>query len=352
MDIKSLLRPEVAALRAYEPEDFSGIRIKLDAMENPYQMPDALKEELYWALSAIEINRYPDPEAVELRAALSDYLGVPAENILLGNGSDEIIGMLVTAFGGSPGLIAYPTPTFSIYGIVARAFGQETLELPLDDGFGIDLDATLSLMRRRKPKVTFFAYPNNPTGNLFDREKLLTIIREAPGIVAVDEAYFSFSGDTLINEINNYPNLVVLRTLSKIGLAGLRVGIMAAGQDIIREVNKVRLPYNINSLSQKAAERVVRHSDIVDAQIGLITDERARVFEALSSMPGITAWPSKTNFILLRVPGASKVHQGLKARGILVRNMDGPGPLRDCLRVTIGTPEEDTEFLAALKELI
>lgn len=351
MDINPLVRKEVAALKAYAIEDAQA-RVKLDAMENPYPLPDALRAELARELSRVLVNRYPDPEAKALKAGLSKWLGVPAVNLLLGNGSDEIIGMIISAFGGSPGLVAYPVPTFSMYGIIARGMGQETLEIPLTADFDIDFDGCLKLINERRPKALFIAYPNNPTGNLFGRDKVRRLIAGTWGIVVVDEAYNSFSGETFINEIGNFPNLVVLRTLSKIGMAGLRVGVMAAGREILEQVNKVRLPYNINNLSQAAAEVILRHGDVIDAQVELIVRERERFYAALSEMPGIAAYPSKTNFILFRVSGAARIFEGLKERGILIRSMDSPGPLKDCLRVTIGTPEENREFLQTLRELL
>ena len=353
MDIKPLVRREVVSLSAYEPEDYAGVRIKLDAMENPYPLPERLQAGLAGALAEVPLNRYPDPEARRLKDALSEYLGVGAENLVLGNGSDELIGMIIQAFGGSPGIISYPTPTFSMYGIVARSMGQEVMELPLTADFQINFDGWLRLFSVRRPKVIFISYPNNPTGNLFDPDRIRRLIEGCFSIVVVDEAYFSFSGESFIDKIHELPNLAVLRTLSKIGMAGLRLGVMAAGKDIIREVNKVRLPYNINSLSQAAAGFLLRNRAAVDEQVLKIIDERERIYEALNGMDGVaTAWPSKTNFILFRVNGAGKIHKELKARGILVRNMDAPGPLKDCLRVTIGTPEENREFLGVLKEIL
>ncbi len=351
MDIKSLVRKEVASLSAYEPEDYASVRIKLDAMENPYSLPDELREGMMRALAEVSLNRYPDPEARRLKDALSEYFGVGAENLVLGNGSDELIGMIIQAFGGSPGIISYPTPTFSMYGIVARSMGQEVMELPLTADFQINFDGWLRLFSVRRPKVIFISYPNNPTGNLFDPDRIRRLIEGCFSIVVVDEAYFSFSGESFIDKINELPNLAVLRTLSKVGMAGLRLGVMAAGKDIVREVNKVRLPYNINSLSQAAAEYLLKNRAAIDGQVSKIIDERQKLYTALSEIAGVTAWPSKTNFILFRVAGASRIHKELKARGILVRNMNSPGALKDCLRVTIGTPEESEEFINSLKEI-
>ena len=352
VDIKPLVKKEVASLRAYEVEDFTGIRVKLDAMENPYTLPEAVRAELGRALSDIQVNRYPDPDARALKAAIGGYMGVSPDRLLLGNGSDEIIGMIISAFGGSPGVIAYPTPTFSMYGIIARSLGQQILELPLTEGFELDFDGTLRRLMEKRPKVIFIAYPNNPTGNLFDRDKVRRLIEGSGAIVVVDEAYHSFSGETFIDKIDEHPNLVVLRTLSKFGMAGLRVGIMAAGRDVLAEVNKVRLPYNLNGLSQAAAEIILKHASVIDSQVELIVKERERLYNALSGLTGVTAYPSKTNFILFRVKGARVIFEGLKKRGILIRSLDSPGPLADCLRVTVGTPEENEEFMAALGGLV
>ena len=338
----------VAELKAYEAEDFGGVRVKLDAMENPYTLPEPIRREVADAVMGVLVNRYPDPEAAALKAALAEQLGVGPKSLVLGNGSDELIGMVISAFGGSPGLIAYPSPTFSMYGIIAK----ETLELPTGPDFDIDIDGAMRLVRERAPKVIFIAYPNNPTGNLYSREKVRRLIEESGAVVVVDEAYNSFSGESFIGYIGKHENLAVLRTLSKVGMAGLRVGMLAAGPEIVSAINKVRLPYNINSLSQAAAGVILRHKSVVDAQVRLIIEERERMYGALSAMPGVTAWDSKTNFILFRVPDAGRAFAALKGRGILVRNLDAPGPLAGCLRVTVGTEEEDTEFLATLQEAL
>ncbi|MBI5191495.1 MAG: histidinol-phosphate transaminase [Nitrospirae bacterium] len=350
MDIRPLIRKEVAVLKAYEIEDVSA-RVKLDAMENPYALPEDVRKEIAFAIADAPVNLYPDPQAKGLKAALSEYIGVPADRLLLGNGSDELIGLVISAFGGSPGLIAYPAPTFSMYGIIARSLGQETMELPTTDDFGLDFDGSLKMMMDRRPKVIFIANPNNPTGNLFDRDKVRRLIKGSGAVVVVDEAYYSFSGETFINELDEHPNLIVMRTLSKIGMAGLRVGIMAASREILTEVNKVRLPYNLNTLSQTAATIILKHGEVIDCQVKLIVKEREKLFASLSALDGVTAYPSKTNFILFRVSGASRIFEALKDKGILIRNMDSPGRLANCLRVTVGTPEQNAEFVAELKKM-
>lgn len=351
MDIKSLVRKEVAELTAYHVDE-QGVRIKLDAMENPYQLPYELKKKIGIELAKVQLNRYPDAGASELRAELSKYTGVAPENLVVGNGSDELIAMIISAFGGSPGTVSYMQPSFAMYRIIARSLGQDVLPLPLDSNFDIDFDGSLKLIMERRPNILFIAYPNNPTGNLFTRDKVKRLVAGFAGIVVVDEAYHSFAGESFIGELADYPNLVVLRTLSKVGLAGLRVGVMAAGKDVVDAVDKVRLPYNVNSLSQAAAVTVLRHRDAVDEQVRLIVGERERLIEGLAAIPGVTVFPTATNFIMFRLRGATEIFRLLKDDGILIKDLSSPGPLKDCLRVTVGTPEENGEFLKKFTELV
>jgi histidinol-phosphate aminotransferase len=351
MDIRSLIRKEVRGLKAYHVEDMD-MRIKLDAMENPYALPDDIRAEIADALSHIPLNRYPDPEARELKAALSDYIGVPEKNLLLGNGSDELISMVVAAFGNSDGTVAHFDPSFAMYPIIARSQGQSVTTIPLGPDFDIDFDATLRLLMEQRPNIIFAAYPNNPTGNLFDPDKMRRLVEGFMGVAVVDEAYHSFASESMVSRIDELKNLIILRTLSKVGLAGLRLGIMAAHEDTIAEVNKVRLPYNINSLSQAAAVIVLRHRDVIDRQVADIISERGRLSGGLAAIDGVAVYPSATNFILFRVPEASRIFDGLKEKGILIKNLDADGPLKDCLRVTVGTPEENEEFLAEFGGLV
>jgi len=352
MNINSLVRKEVAGLNAYRVEDTRGVRVKLDAMENPYPLPYELRKELNTELATVPLNRYPDPEATGLKAEIAEWMGVGPERLILGNGSDELIGMLATTFGGPDGKVAYFSPSFAMYNIIARALGRGVVELPLTHTFEIDFDGSLKIIADTRPELLFIAYPNNPTGNLFDREIMNRLIAGFMGIVVVDEAYFSFSGESVVGLVEDNPNLVVLRTLSKIGLAGLRVGAMAASQDILEQVNKVRLPYNINALSQCAATVILRNRAAMEAQVAEIVKERERLYIGLDAMSGVTAFPSSTNFIMFRLRGASEVFAMLRDKGILIKNLDSPGALKDCLRVTVGTPEENDEFLRALKEVI
>ncbi len=337
MDIKKLVKPNVRKLRAYEAKEIPA-RVKLDANESPYGF--GLK------LPAIETNRYPDPESKALRRALAKDLRMPMNSILTGNGSDELISYLVTTFGGP---VLYPAPTFVMYGIIAQTLGEEAVAVPLDEDFDIDLKATLKAVRQEKPKLVFLSSPNNPTGNCFSADRMLRIIEAARGIVVVDEAYQPFAGDRgFVPLLSDYPNLVVLRTLSKVGMAALRVGYMVASPEIIEEVNKVRLPFNLNSLSQAEALKALSDKKGMRGYIRSIVAERKRLAKELAAVNGVTAFPTEANFILFRVAAPGEVYARLLKKGVLVRNMDAV--VRGCLRVTVGTPKENTAFLKALKE--
>ena len=339
MDIKKLARPNIRSLRAYHAEEIP-CKVKLDANESPYglKVPGA----------AVTTNRYPDPEAKALRGLVAKELKVKPENVLHGNGSDEIISNLIMTFGGP---VLYPVPTFSMYGIISQAIGEKKVAIPLDKDFDLDLNRMLSAIKKERPKLVFLSSPNNPTGNSFSSEKISRIIRQSKGLVIVDEAYQQFSGrDTFLPLLEKYRNLVVLRTLSKVGLAGLRVGFMVADKEIINEVNKVRLPFNLNSLSQKAAADALKNKKLVRSSISKIIAERKRLFREMADMEGIEPYPSDANFLLFRVNDADRIFRGLLRKGVLIRNMTGA--VESCLRVTVGTPGENTIFLKALKKLL
>jgi len=359
-DLAAVIRPEVRAQIPYHtgPEPAPGRRVKLDANESPFALGAALRGELAAefarALADVELHRYPDPTARNLRDLLARDLGVGTDRILVANGSDEAIQMLLMAVAGPRAAIAVPVPTFAMYAIGARVMGTRVVEVPLGDTFGLDADRFLEVVRRERPRLVFLAWPNNPTGNLFDAaavEAILTACggRDGEALVIVDEAYVHYSGQSFLGRLNEFPNLVVLRTLSKIGLAGIRLGMLIAAPEVVREVNKVRMPYNVNALSQAAARVVLAHGDVVRRHAAAIVAERDRVQAALATMPGVTAFHSDANFILLRTrrPGDAVCADLLDA-GILVRNFSRAPHLAECLRVTIGTPEENNAFLHAL----
>lgn len=347
--IVSLIRPEVRALTAYHVDE-TPVRFKLDAMENPFLLPQNVRKQLGSAATKAKINLYPDPSAKELKKSIASLWGMKPEQMILGNGSDELIQAIILAFGG-PVLI--PVPTFVMYEITSRALAQEVVTVPLIDDFDLDADSMIRRARQRKARVIFLACPNNPTGNRFPDSAVQKILQNTNAAVVIDEAYYSFSGKTWLRRLDRYPNMILLRTLSKIGFAGLRVGVLTASQDVVNELNKIRLPYNINSLSQIAGVTALKQKTIINRQISTLISERKKLYNELSRLPGVTAFPSETNFVLLRTASdATAIQKKLKAAGILIKDLNRPGPLKNCLRVTIGTPEENRAFLKKLKNIL
>jgi histidinol-phosphate aminotransferase len=363
-DLHSVIRPEVAALRPYHveiPTD-GRLRAKLDANESPFALGQSMREELVaelaTALADVELHRYPDPEARELRRLLAADLGVPPEQLLATNGSDEAIQILLLAVAGPGVAVATPVPTFVMYELGARVLGLRFVGVPLSDQFDLDVARFCEALRAERPRLVFLAWPNNPTGRLYDAAAVEEILRLCNGdgasaLVVVDEAYTHYAGQTFLPRLGRYPNLVVLRTLSKVGLAGIRLGILVAHTAVVEELNKVRLPYNVNALSQAAARVVLRHPDVVQRHAAAIVRERDRVLSRLRAMPGVTTSPSQANFFLIRTarPG-DEVFRGLLERGVLVRNFSRAPHLAECLRVTVGTPEENDAFLATLSGVL
>lgn len=348
-DIINLVLPAIHGLAAYHIDEAS-VRVKLDAMENPFSLPDRIRKEIGKAAQQTLINRYPDPSAKKLKQAIARYWKMDPERMLLGNGSDELIQAVILAFGGP---VLAPSPSFAMYEITARALSQKVVTVPLTDEFDLDANEVIKAAERTKAKVIFLACPNNPTGNRFSDKAVRKVLENVDAAVVLDEAYFSFSGKTFLPLLKRHRNMIILRTLSKIGLAGLRVGVLTASKEIIGELNKIRLPYNINTLSQAAGLVALKHGRTLDRQISLLISERRKLYNALLRTPGVTPFPTETNFILLWIEkDATKVFQALRKRGILVKNLDRPGPLKGCLRVTIGTRVENKEFLKTLKDVI
>ncbi len=349
------IRPEINALNAYAVQDATGL-IKMDAMENPYPWPPSLDVAWNQALNEVTLNRYPDPQAEALQAALIAAFGIPADmQLILGNGSDEIIQMIALAVADKGRTVLSVEPGFAMYRIIATCCGLNYHGVPLQaDDFSLDMPAMLAAIDEHQPAVIYLAYPNNPTGNLFDDTDIQQIIQAAPGLVVIDEAYAPFTDTSYLSQLGQYDNLVVMRTVSKMGLAGLRLGLLAGPADWLTAFNKVRLPYNINSLTQASATFALQHKAVFDAQAVQICAERERLHQALATLPGVTVYPSQANFILIRTPPgqAKRWFEHLKQHGILIKNMDGAHPLlHDCLRPTVGTPAENTALLAALHNI-
>jgi histidinol-phosphate aminotransferase len=349
-DPLSAIRDEVRAFAAYPVSPGAGV-IKLDAMENPYGLPRELKQKIANLVAQATLNRYPDPKAPELKSALRKSMAVPGGmELVLGNGSDEIIQMLALAAAKPGAVLLSPEPGFVMFRIIAKVCGMRYVGVPLAQDFSLDAGAMVAAIEQHQPALTFLAYPNNPTGNLFEVAAVEQVLGAASGLVVVDEAYQPFARKSFMNHLGSHRNLLVMRTLSKLGLAGLRLGVLVGARELIGEIDKVRLPYNVGVLAQCVAIEVLRHGAVLEAQAAAIRRERSRLSKALGEIAGITAFPSAANFILFRVAQAVRVFAGIKQRGVLIKNLDGGHPLlANCLRVSVGTPLQNDLFLAALR---
>ena len=351
--VARVVRPEICALSAYAVAKPGPAWVKLDAMENPYPLPDAVKARLSDALARVAINRYPDASGEGAKRALRSALGIPEDaGLLLGNGSDELIQIIVSAVAGPGAVVLAPDPSFVMYRMDALYASTRFVGVPLNPDFSLDRDAILAAIERESPAVIFLAYPNNPTGNLFADADLEAIIEASPGLVVIDEAYYAFADASFLARVPERPNLLVLRTLSKVGMAGIRLGYAVAEPAWIAELNKVRQPYNVNALTQAAIEALLFETDWIAEQAAAIRAERTRLESELARLPGVRVYPTQTNFVLARVTDANRIFDGLKARRILIKNLDGWHPLlANCLRMTVGKREENDLLLAALAEL-
>jgi len=353
--IENTIRADVRAVGSYHVPDSIGY-VKLDSMENPYQLPEELRAELGARLAEAALNRYPVPSYSTLKSRICSKLGVPAGyDVLLGNGSDELITILATAIArqeGQRAVVMAPVPAFVMFSRSAQFAGADFVGVPIKDDFSLDLPAMLAAIAEHKPSLVFLAYPNNPTGNLYDADAMVQIIEACGehGIVVVDEAYQPFARVSFMERLPQHPNLVVMRTLSKLGLAGIRLGYMSAAAPLLAEFEKVRPPYNVNVLTQVAAEFALDHLDVLDRQAGLLNEERSRLAAALAALPGVEVFPSAANFISLRVPDAERACAILHGEKVLIKNLSKMHKLlANCIRVTVSTPEENDQFLAALK---
>jgi histidinol-phosphate aminotransferase len=358
---QQLIRNNVLALNAYHVPEV-GEMLKLDAMENPWPWPGALQQQWFEALASVEANRYPDPAAKELRSALRGWMGLDSLSnandieIMLGNGSDELIQILALAVAGEGGkrpVLMAPEPGFVMYKMMPTVVDIEYVGVPLDGNFDLDLEAMLRAIAEHKPALIFLAYPNNPTGNCWNRASIEAIIEAAPGLVIADEAYAPFASDSMVSGLAQYPNLLVMRTLSKVGLAGLRLGMLAGSKAWIEQLNKLRMPYNINVLTQRSALFALQNQGVLDQQADELKSLRTELAAALAELEGVKTWPSQANFILLTMPSgkAKMVYASLCKQAVLVKNLDGSHPaLTDCLRVTVGTRGQNKQFLSALNK--
>lgn len=325
--------------------------IKLDAMENPYGLPMELRDRWLQTLRTVDIHRYPAVDQYKrLQARIAHEAHVPAHaQVILGNGSDELLQMLFLAL--APGVtVVAPTPTFVMYQQIATLLGRPFVGVPLDADFGLDLPAMHQALVDHAPALLFLAYPNNPTGRLYPKDQMDALLAIPDTVVVVDEAYYPFAQASMLGKLADTPHMIIVRTFSKQGLAGIRLGWLAADSVWTNELEKLRLPYNVSSLTATTVEFVLDYQDVLDDQACRIRLERERLYGQLAQK--CTVWASDANFLLFRVPpthNAGRIHAQLQKEGVLIKNLDGhSAPLRGCLRVTVGTPNENDAFLAAL----
>ncbi len=357
--VEQWVKEDIRSLSAYHvPEQ--GDMIKLDAMENPYLWPASMKQQWLSQLADIPMNRYPSPSPTSLISRIEQVMEVPqGMKSILGNGSDELIQIICMALSKKEAdqecVVMAPEPTFVMYQMIAHFTNMDYQGIPLDGQFQLDMPAMIRSIETHWPAVIFLAYPNNPTGNLFSEQDVRNIIEMAPGLVVVDEAYHAFAGHSFMPMLAEYDNLVVMRTVSKMGLAGLRLGMLSGAPEWINEFDKIRLPYNINVLTQFSAEFALEHDEILKQQTEQICADRTVMQNALASLNEVTQYPSAANFILFKIKNkpSEVVFEALKQSGILIKRFaDTSGPLANCLRVTVGTPEENKSFIESLSEIL
>lgn len=349
--MKDLVKRSVKGIVPYKVKQET-YNIKLDANENPYNIFKDLREPIQRRLMDLQINRYPDSDSLELKKLLSNYTGVGEEGIICGNGSDEIIKFIIDAFIDKEDIVVTFKPTFSMYRITTEIAGGKVIEIESDRNFDIDIDQIIKESNDNKAKVIFLCNPNNPTGKLIKRVDILKVLKNTESVVVVDEAYYEFSKETVIDLVDEYSNLIVLRTLSKgLGLAGIRLGYGLGSRAIIEILNKVKSPYNLNGISQAIGEVVLKNRQRVDKYIDEINRERDYLIKEISLMENIEAIQSSSNFILIRTDNASRLVERFQEKKIAIRDFGDNGSLKNCIRITIGSKEEDKTILDILKDV-
>ena len=351
--LKKTIRQDIQSMHAYAIQDSTGM-VKLDAMENPFRLSEHLQAELGQRLGRVAINRYPVGCVADVIAALAKYVDLPAGcKLMLGNGSDELISLLALACDVPGATILAPLPGFVMYGMSAQLQGLKFVGVPTSPDFELDTAAMLDAIETHRPAITYIAYPNNPTANLFDEgavQAIVDAVGRQDGLVVFDEAYQPFASRSWMARVGRHEHVLVMRTLSKFGLAGVRLGYMVGVAALIDEVDKVRPPYNISALNAEATLFALEHADVFAHQAEILRAERTRLLDELRALPGAQPFPSEANMILVRVPDSKRAFEGMRARGVLVKNIEGLHPLlKNCLRLTVGTPQENRQMIEALK---
>ncbi|MHB1392749.1 MAG: histidinol-phosphate transaminase [Clostridia bacterium] len=349
--INKLVSKRALELESYKVEP-NAQGIALDKNEIPWNLSDKVMDVLIKRIKAMELNRYPDSNCTELKTAISRYTGIDTDSIGIGNGSDELISVLLQTFINPGDTIAVHNPSFSMYKIYGAICGARIWEYNLDSNFGMKPEEFISCLQRERPKIVFICNPNNPTGSRFELSDIEQILKKVDGIVIVDEAYFEFSGLTAAGLLSSYDNLIILRTFSKaFGLAALRVGYMLACPSVINYIDRVRSPFNVNAFAQAAAAELLENIDAVTERIEIIKSERERLTAMLSKLESLQCFESWSNFILVRSPYAAEIYNKLKEAGIYIKSFSN-SMLKDCLRVTIGSPAENDKFYEVVKEVL
>jgi len=348
------IRADVQSMHAYAVQDARGM-LKLDAMENPFGLPPALQAALGARLGALALNRYPGDRSNDLRAALAAHAGMPdGFELMLGNGSDELISLLAMACDQPGATILAPVPGFVMYAMSAQLQGLRFVGVPLTADFELDEAAMLEAITRERPAIVYLAYPNNPTANLWDDAVIERIVRaqgEQGGLVVIDEAYQPFAARSYIERMVAHRHVLLMRTLSKFGLAGIRLGYLMGPAALVAEIDKVRPPYNVSVLNAEAALFALEHAQVFAQQAAQIREQRGVIEAALDRLGPVRRWPSQANMVLIRVPDAGKTFDGMKDRGVLIKNVSKMHPLlANCLRLTVGTADENRQMLAALEQ--
>ncbi len=344
--LNNLIRPEFRNFTPYNANQIP-YKIKLDANESPFDLPQSVRHKLAnWLLEAPELNLYPDTDSIELRNALAEHWGLDPESFVIGTGSDQLIQVLIHLFVGQGDKVLCPEPSFSMYKLTTKIAGGIPVDFPLnkEDNYSYPVDNLIEVVNNEKIKLVFLCTPNNPTGGILPEKDIIRIIENCnDSVIVVDEAYAEFSGETVISLVERYQNLVVLRTFSKAyGLAGIRCGYSVSGKEMADQINKIRPPYNISSLSQKVAKWVLEEKRELNENIQVIIKERDYLAEVLSEIPDVTVYPSQANFILIKVQDVHSMNRRLMDRGILVRAYGSTPMLENCLRITVGTrPQND-----------
>ena len=356
LDLSRLLPESLGRLSAYSSSEGNS-PVRLDANESPYPPDPVILEEIRRALEDMPLNRYPDPASRDLRSTFANRFRCPVEKVMAGNGSDELIGLLIWTLRGSQGeappVVVVPTPTFAMYSVAALAAGYEVHEVPLGPGLEPDMEAMLQAVREKNPNIVFLSNPNNPTGTFYSREQVHALLESSTGLVVVDEAYGDFSGEaSWAPEVATVGNLAVLRTLSKVGAAALRCGFLVTGSDLLREVNKVRFPFNLSRYTQIAGETFLRNYELVVPQVTAIVRERDRLTVELKRL-GLKVFPSRGNFFLVQYEGREEaLWRFLQDGGIVVKFLSRLPVTGDALRITVGAPEENDRLISRSRDFL